>query len=247
MPNHAMQWTVSLRAFARCFAVADRIVMRLIAVYVSEVVAYANNKYQCFSQIKLDSGERVLISIASAPTPSVKVMKLGFFGLWPVQTVWEYNPTMAGGYDAYLQKMMKMFQGPAAGEPKHPLDVLRDRLLPCKSIAEVRDSMFQAERSLSEPIGKLTTERDPDRPYLSGVLTRFDEGYSEAVAFFSWLNPSFKPAPVPEGAPAKVKAEFAAYSLALGITFEAMRYQGKVLLNGQEGSIFEGGIGMAYA
>lgn len=117
---------------------------------MGKVVTYANNKYQCFCQIKLDNGERVLISIASAPTPSVKLMKLGFFGMWPVQTIWEYNPTMAGGYDAYVRKMMKMFQDPLAVEPNHPLDILRDRLLPCRSISEVRNSMLEAERNISE-------------------------------------------------------------------------------------------------
>jgi hypothetical protein len=116
---------------------------------LGKVVTYANNKLQCFSQIKLDNGERVLISIATTQTPSVKVMKLAFLGLWPIQTVWEYNPTMAGGYDAYVRKMIAMFQDPLADEPKHPLDILRDRLLPCRSIAEVRESLFQAERNVS--------------------------------------------------------------------------------------------------
>jgi len=117
---------------------------------MGKVVTYKNNKYQCFCQIKLDNGEKVLISIASAPTPSIKLMKLGFLGMWPIQTIWEYNPTMAGGYDAYVQKMMKMFQDPLAVELKHPLDILRDRILPCKSISEVRDSMLEAEHNISE-------------------------------------------------------------------------------------------------
>ena len=40
------------------------------------------------------------------------------FGLWPIQTIWEYNPTMAGGYDAYVKNLMKMFR-PAGDEPAH--------------------------------------------------------------------------------------------------------------------------------
>lgn len=40
---------------------------------------------------------------------------------------------------------MLMFQDPFATEPKHPLDVLRDRLLPCRSIAEARDSLLGAQ------------------------------------------------------------------------------------------------------
>jgi len=116
---------------------------------MSKVVAYANNNYLCYCQIKLDNGERVFISIATAPKPCVEVKKLIFFGLWPIQTIWEYNPTMAGGYDAYVRNMMTMFQDPFANKPKHPLDILRDRLLPCSSISEVRDSLFEAERNLS--------------------------------------------------------------------------------------------------
>jgi hypothetical protein len=57
---------------------------------------------------------------------------------------------MAGGYDAYVRKMIQMFQDSSALEAKHPLDVLRDRLLLCKSISEVRDSLFEAERNLSK-------------------------------------------------------------------------------------------------
>jgi hypothetical protein len=117
---------------------------------MSKVITYANSKHLCYCQIKLDSGERVLISIATAPKPSVQIKKLCFFGLWPIQTIWEYNPTMAGGYDAYVRKMMQMFQDPSVLEPKHPLDVLRDRLLLCTSISEVRVSLLEAEHNLSE-------------------------------------------------------------------------------------------------
>jgi hypothetical protein len=116
---------------------------------MGEVVTYANNTRQCFCQIKFESGERVLISIAGAPTPSVKIMKIGFLGMIPTQTIWEYNPTMAGGYEAYVRKMMLMFQDPNTSEPKHPLDILSDRLLPCRSIPEAQDSLFAAERSVS--------------------------------------------------------------------------------------------------
>ncbi len=117
--------------------------------HAAKVTHYANNKFMRCCSLKLWSGERVLISIASAPTPSVKIFKMGLFGMFRVQTIWEYNPTMAGGYDAYIRKMIMMFQDPLAMEPKHPLDILRDRLLPCKSISEVRDSLFNAERSVS--------------------------------------------------------------------------------------------------
>lgn len=118
---------------------------------MSKVVTYANNNYQCYCQLKLDSGERVLISIANIPTPTIKVIKL-LFGFIPLQTIWEYNPTMAGGYDAYVQNMIKimLFLDPLLSEAKHPLDALRDRLLLCGSISEIQDCLFKAEHNLSE-------------------------------------------------------------------------------------------------
>jgi hypothetical protein len=118
--------------------------------HIGTVTHYANNKFMCCCSIKLASGERVFISIASAPTPSIKIQKMALFGILPVQTIWEYNPVMAGGYDAYVRKMMMMFQDPLSNEPKHPLDIRRDRLLPCRSIAEVRDSLLSAERRAAE-------------------------------------------------------------------------------------------------
>lgn len=117
---------------------------------VGKVTHYANNKYMCCCSIKLESGERIMISIAAALNPSVKIYKMGLLGMLPVHTIWEYNPMMAGGYDAYVRKMMKMLQDPLSDDPKHPLDILRDLLLPCQSILEIRDLLFDAERSISE-------------------------------------------------------------------------------------------------
>jgi len=56
---------------------------------------------------------------------------------------------MAGGFDAYVRKMILMFQDPLASEAMHPLDILRDRLLPCRSISDVRNTLFKAERKVS--------------------------------------------------------------------------------------------------
>lgn len=59
-----------------------------------------------YSQIKLDSGERVLISIAAN---EIKIFKLKFFGTIPSQTVWEFsdlfqfvNLLHKNGYSAHL-------------------------------------------------------------------------------------------------------------------------------------------------
>ena len=46
---------------------------------MGEVVAKKDNALQCFAQLKLGNGDRVLISIARG---IVKVSKLGWLGLW---------------------------------------------------------------------------------------------------------------------------------------------------------------------
>jgi hypothetical protein len=113
---------------------------------MSEVVTYQNSEKQCFCQIKFNDGKRALISIAGTPTPSVRVYKMAFGGLIPRQIIWEFNPTMAGGYNAYVEKFMKMF--PLLNENDQPLDVIRDLLLTCGSIQEAQNKLLDAEASV---------------------------------------------------------------------------------------------------
>ncbi|MDA8126757.1 MAG: hypothetical protein M0009_16425 [Deltaproteobacteria bacterium] len=116
---------------------------------VGAVVNYANNRYQRFCQIKLDNSERVLVSARIVLQPGITVVKLCCFGLLPSGTIWEYNPAMAGGYSAFIKKVTTMFQTPPGEEPKHPFDALVDRILPCRSISEVK-ALLESKRDLSE-------------------------------------------------------------------------------------------------
>ena len=115
----------------------------------ARVVTYANTSRQCFCQLKLTSGERILISIASQPTPSTKVLKLKMGGFVPGPTIWEYNALMAGGYEAYVENLMIMFaeEMPAdPAKPRHPLDAICDALSHCTSIDQVRHELLDRER-----------------------------------------------------------------------------------------------------
>jgi hypothetical protein len=80
----------------------------------------------------------------SIPTPSIKVLRLVLAGLIPRQTIWEYNATMAGGYNAYVKNLMGMFP-PDPNGSVHPLDVIRDVLLQCSSINEARRILSERE------------------------------------------------------------------------------------------------------
>jgi hypothetical protein len=110
---------------------------------MGKVVAYTNNSRQCFCQIKFESGERILISIAGQPNAGVKIMKL-LFGIIPTQTIWECSAAMAGGFDNYIHKLHLMFP-----ELKHPLDSIRDCLLACRSVPEAKDALLMTQRNSS--------------------------------------------------------------------------------------------------
>lgn len=115
---------------------------------MSSVVSYANNERQCFCQIRLDSGERVLISIAGRPTPSLKVIRMMLGGLIPGKTIWEYNATQAGGLEAYARGLVQMFPRDPKG-PVHPLDIIRDALLRCSSIENARRTLSERQASIT--------------------------------------------------------------------------------------------------
>ena len=117
---------------------------------MSSVVTYQNTDRRCFCQIRFTSGERVLISIATSPMPTVKIIRMGFGGLLPRGAIWEYKATMAGTADAYAQNLMKMFP-PDSGRPVHPLDLIRDALLSCCSIDECRRALASREGRISLP------------------------------------------------------------------------------------------------
>ena len=100
---------------------------------MSSIVRERDDGSQCWCEILFDSGERVLISIASAPTASIKVMRLVFAGLIPVKTVWELTPAKVGGHKAYVSCFMRMFLI-NEGKLQRPLKAIRNVLLRCSSI-----------------------------------------------------------------------------------------------------------------
>ena len=116
---------------------------------MGEVIVYANSPLRCYCQIKLDNRERVFISIVSTRNPSVKVTKLSLFGLWPSKILWEYNPARAGGEDEFFQNIIEMFPDPLSLKRRHPLDIISERLLQCKSSPEVQAALLDAERQIS--------------------------------------------------------------------------------------------------
>lgn len=111
---------------------------------MSKVIAYRNTDRHCFSQIRFDSRERILISVANRPAHSIKVIKL-LAGIIPYRTVWEFS-LPAGEKDA-TDKLISLFAHQTAEKPDHPLDAITTKLLTCRSCNEAVWVLKQAERS----------------------------------------------------------------------------------------------------
>ena len=68
----------------------------------------------------------------------------------------DINAAMAGSVGAYAQNLMKMFP-PNAGESAHPLDVIKDALLQCRSIAECQSLLAARQRHVQAPQSDVLT------------------------------------------------------------------------------------------
>jgi len=112
---------------------------------LSKVIAYKNTDRVCFCQIKFRSRERILISVASVPEHSIKVIKL-LAGIIPYKTIWEFNATKAGGKDPRTG-LIAMFTDKTTPEAKHPLDAIILKLVSCRSCNEAVRALQQAEKA----------------------------------------------------------------------------------------------------
>jgi len=81
-----------------------------------------------YCQIRLPSGERVLISCAQT---GIKIMKLALGGLLPTKTIANWP----------ISKIASAIQ--IFGDPNnptlHPLDAIKNRLILCSSITEIQN------------------------------------------------------------------------------------------------------------
>ncbi len=111
---------------------------------MSKVIAYKNTEQHCFCQIKFDSRERILVSVASTPEHSIKVFKL-IAGIFPLKTLWEYKATASAEKDAH-KELIALLLGPAEKKTDHPLDAIITKLVPCKSCDEAARVLRIAEQ-----------------------------------------------------------------------------------------------------
>ncbi len=108
---------------------------------MGKLTAYRNTDRHCFCQIKFESRERVLVSIASVPEHGIKVLRL-LLGIIPYKTIWEFS---AGGEKDAYDRMIDMFTTPGSPGADHLLDAIILKLRPCRSCGEAVRALRQAE------------------------------------------------------------------------------------------------------
>jgi hypothetical protein len=90
---------------------------------MTKVVTY---KAGAFCQLKLDSGERVLISCAQT---GIQIMKLALGGLIPSRTIFSWSISEV--------RLVAEIFADINSPNEHPLDAIKNKLINCKSIAEI--------------------------------------------------------------------------------------------------------------
>lgn len=92
---------------------------------MAHVVRECDDGKHCFATIRLDSGERVMVSIAWG---DVRIMKMSWGGIWPAETLWKSSNAD--------EIAATFFNG---GSPtERPLVSIRNAFLNCQSTDEVR-------------------------------------------------------------------------------------------------------------
>lgn len=95
---------------------------------MGKIITYKNEGVKgVFSQVKLNRGERVLISIAAN---EIKIFKLKFFGSIPSRTIWEYPD---------LFEFFDLLQSNSYSE--HPLDVLVSKVKNFDSTVQLQEEL----------------------------------------------------------------------------------------------------------
>ena len=100
---------------------------------LAQLVTYRNEPpHRMYCQLKLDSGERILISISHS---GIRISKLGLGGRLRTGTIWRC------GSDE-IREALAIFVEPGKAITS-TLDAVRDKLIDLKSIAEVKDFFSQ--------------------------------------------------------------------------------------------------------
>jgi hypothetical protein len=136
---------------------------------MSKIITYKNaGASGCFCQIKLSSGERILISIAQ---DGILISKLGVFGIVPTKTIarWEISE---------LSSVVELF-GDELSIAKHPLDVIKEKCLICQSISDIEKLCVPSKQQLPDAALAHIASK-------IGELNGIDKEFAQAMITSAW-------------------------------------------------------------
>jgi len=151
---------------------------------MGRLITYKDDSSHCFCQIKFENKERILISMASHPNPSVKILKL-LLGFIPIKTIWVYDSIMAGGIDPYTNKLWDLFYEEEQGSDIRPLGAIKEKLIKCHSISEVKAILTMPEK-------KAILKHDPDKSVVYQFADVLERAKDYPIAFPESLLPCDK-------------------------------------------------------
>lgn len=151
---------------------------------MGRLITYKDDSSHCFCQIKFENKERILISMASHPNPSVKILKL-LLGFIPIKTIWAYDSIMAGGIDPYTNKLWDLFYEEEQGSDIRPLGAIKEKLIKCHSISEVKAILTMPEK-------KAILKHDPDKSVVYQFADVLERAKDYPIAFPESLLPCDK-------------------------------------------------------
>ena len=86
---------------------------------MGKIIAKRDTPTQCFARLGLDNGDQIMITVAAS---GVKVFKM-WVGIFPAATLWTSH-TVSDAFTRFL-------------EERRPLDEMIEKLIDCRSAAEV--------------------------------------------------------------------------------------------------------------
>jgi len=101
---------------------------------MSQIITYKCDPSGKYCQIKLDDGNRILISMAQT---GARICRLKWGGLWPAETIFDI-PTSDLFSDEYKFARERLTEKSLALDM---LDVFKEILLPCKSLEDVKEEL----------------------------------------------------------------------------------------------------------
>ncbi|MBC8021124.1 MAG: hypothetical protein H7X78_07935 [Methyloceanibacter sp.] len=115
---------------------------------MGRIEAKKDTAHQCWARLRLESGEKILISVAQS---GVKIFKLKWGGLVPGVTLWASRSLVEVGEKFFDSD--KPFQ--------RPLDSIIDRLMDCRSAADVCAHLSETNSGLQKDPSVQAKARTP--------------------------------------------------------------------------------------